>query len=190
MGLGDVYKRQAYILHKHRSNSYYYALKLRTACYGYCVRWDSRAINIKKIKKLAIEITHSNINCTCEEKTRKKSRDSEKSRSDTSRETYRLRKKQKRQIKKKPTDSGKSRSDKSRKSHRLGKKQKRQIKKKTQILKRGPTREEISNLPSIIRNRKKINPLKKTRNKNLASVALKQARVWLGRRSLFVFDNG
>ena len=61
----------------------------------------------------------------------KKPTDSEKRRSDKSRETHRLGKKQKRQIKKNPTDSEKSRSDKSRKTHRLGKKQKRQIKKKT-----------------------------------------------------------
>ena len=73
------------------------------------------------------------------------------SRSDKLRETHRLRKKQKRQIKKKPTDSGKSRSNKSRKTHRLRKKQKRQIKKKTWILKQGTTRAEIPNLLSTIR---------------------------------------
>ena len=161
------------------ANSNRYTFTLRTLCHSH--HDDVRAVTKKKI---------SYIGCSFEIENEKKPTDSEKSRSDKSREIHRLRKKQKRQIKKTPTDSEKSRSDKSRRTHRLGKKQKQQFKKKTQIFKRGPTRDEISNLLSMIRNRKKINPFKKTRTKNLTSAALKQARVWLGRRSLFVFDNG
>ena len=145
-------------MHKHSSNNNYYALKLQT--YGNYVRLDSRT---RSINKLAFE--------TCENKTQKNSRDSEKSRSDKSRETHRLGKKQKRQIKKKPTDSEKSRSEKSRKTHRLGKKQKRQIKKETQTLKRGPTRAEIPNFLSIIR-------------------TFQDTETKTDRRSCYVFDNG
>ena len=80
---------KAYILHKHSSH-YRCALKLRTSCYGNYIR--TRSIK------------------TCEKKTRKNSRDSEKSRSDKCRETHNLEKK--------------TEASNQEKTHRLGKKQK------------------------------------------------------------------